>query len=198
MTAAAFVHLRTHSAFSLSQSTLRIGTLCDLATNDSQAALAITDSFNMFGALEFSKKVIEKGVQPLSALLSPCVIHTGQVRLCYLPKMKQAILTSHTSYLMHLWQREGGDDASIPTDQLAKRHEGLILLTGGAISGFIGNACAQNQLKLAQERLDSLSAFMKDRIYIELQRHGHVEESVAEPALLKLADETGLPLVATK
>ena len=38
---------------------------------------------------------------------------------------------------------------------------------------------------------------MKDRIYIELQRHGHNEESVAEPALLKLADETGLPLVAT-
>ena len=57
MAAANFVHLRTHSAFSLSQSTLRIDTLCDLASKDHQPALAITDSFNMFGALEFSKKM---------------------------------------------------------------------------------------------------------------------------------------------
>ena len=197
MTAAAFVHLRTHSAFSLSQSTLRIGTLCDLATNDSQAALAITDSFNMFGALEFSKKVIEKGVQPLIGAVVTLRDTHGSGEVVLLAQNETGYI--NLSYLISdaLMAAEGGDDASIPIDQLAKRHEGLILLTGGAISGFIGNACAQNQLKLAQERLDSLSAFMKDRIYIELQRHGHVEESVAEPALLKLADETGLPLVAT-
>ena len=197
MTAAAFVHLRTHSAFSLSQSTLRIGTLCDLATNDSQAALAITDSFNMFGALEFSKKVIEKGVQPLIGAVVTLRDTHGAGEVVLLAQNETGYI--NLSYLISdaLMAAEGGDDASIPTDQLAKRHEGLILLTGGAISGFIGNACAQNQLKLAQERLDSLSAFMKDRLYIELQRHGHVEESVAEPALLKLADETGLPLVAT-
>ena len=197
MTAAAFVHLRTHSAFSLSQSTLRIGTLCDLATNDSQAALAITDSFNMFGALEFSKKVIEKGVQPLIGAVVTLRDRHGAGEVVLLAQNETGYI--NLSYLISdaLMAAEGGDDANIPTDQLAKRHEGLILLTGGAISGFIGNACAQNQLKLAQERLDSLSAFMKDRLYIELQRHGHVEESVAEPALLKLADETGLPLVAT-
>ena len=65
MSAPQFVHLRTHSAFSLSQSTLRIDTLRDLASNDAQVGLAITDSFHMFGALEFSKKMAGKGIQPL-------------------------------------------------------------------------------------------------------------------------------------
>ena len=103
------------------------------------------------------------------------------------------------SYLISdaLMAAEGGEDAAIDITDLQARHQGLILLTGGAIDGFIGASCADNQMKRASDRLAFLSEFMKERIYIELQRHGHNEERIAEPALLKLADETGLPLVAT-
>ena len=60
-----FVHLRVHSAYSLSESTLQIAKLAELAALDHQPALAITDSFNMFGAFEFSEKMQGKGIQPI-------------------------------------------------------------------------------------------------------------------------------------
>ena len=65
MSYAPFIHLRVHSAYSLSESTLRISELAKLASSDNQPALAITDSFNMFGAFEFSQKMLDYGVQPL-------------------------------------------------------------------------------------------------------------------------------------
>ena len=54
---AGFVHLRVHSAYSLSESTLRLNSLAELAAADHQPAVAITDSFNLFGAFEFSQKM---------------------------------------------------------------------------------------------------------------------------------------------
>ena len=65
---APFVHLRVHSAYSLAESTLRLKTIAALAGGDSQPAVAITDSNNMFGALEFSQKMRDSGVQPIIGL----------------------------------------------------------------------------------------------------------------------------------
>ena len=62
---AEFVHLRVHSAYSLSESTLHIGQLAELAAQHNMPALGITDSFNMFGAYEFSQKIASKGVKPV-------------------------------------------------------------------------------------------------------------------------------------
>ena len=197
MSAAHFVHLRCHSAFSLSQSTLRIDTLCDLAANDQQAALAITDSFNMFGALEFSKKMAGKGIQPIIGAVVTLQDAQGAGEVVLLAQTEQGYINLSFLISEALMEAEGGEDAIVPLDKLAARHEGLILLTGGAHQGFVGGACAQNQIKLAEERLVALQGFMKDRLYIELQRHGHSEETIAERALLQLADQTGLPLVAT-
>ena len=192
-----FIHLRTHSAFSLSQSTLRIDTLCELAANDTQAGLAITDSFNMFGALEFSKKMAGKGIQPIIGAVVTLKDSQGEGEVVLLAQNETGYI--NLSYLISaaLMDAEGSDDAAILLSALQARHQGLILLTGGAHQGFIGSACAENQIKLASSRLATLQGFMPDRLYIELQRHGHGEEKIAEPALLQLADETGLPLVAT-
>ncbi len=66
-----FVHLRVHSAYSLAESTLRLKTLAALAAGDSQPALAITDTNNMFGALEFSQTMMGAGVQPIVGLECP-------------------------------------------------------------------------------------------------------------------------------
>ena len=62
---AGFVHLRVHSAYSLSESTLRLNKLAELAAADHQPALAITDSFNLFGAFEFTQKMMKAGIQPI-------------------------------------------------------------------------------------------------------------------------------------
>src|SRR5213080_277890 len=60
-----FVHLHVHSSYSLLEGALSIARLCELAKADRQPALALTDSDNMFGALEFSEKMAAAGIQPI-------------------------------------------------------------------------------------------------------------------------------------
>ena len=60
-----FVHLRAHSAYSLSEGALPIKQMAKLASDMGMPALAITDTGNLFGALEFSEAMIEKGIQPI-------------------------------------------------------------------------------------------------------------------------------------
>src|SRR4249920_55489 len=60
-----FVHLHVHSSYSLLEGALSIARLAELAKADRQPALAITDTDNMFGALEFSDKMAGAGIQPI-------------------------------------------------------------------------------------------------------------------------------------
>src|SRR6266705_3390163 len=62
---AGFVHLHVHSSYSLLEGALMIGRLAELAKADRQPALALTDTDNMFGALEFSDKMAGAGIQPI-------------------------------------------------------------------------------------------------------------------------------------
>src|ERR1700732_2073339 len=65
---AGFVHLHVHSAYSLLKGSIKIAKLAELAKADRQPALALTDSDNMFGALEFSDKMAGSGIQPIIGL----------------------------------------------------------------------------------------------------------------------------------
>src|SRR5579872_6721054 len=60
-----FVHLHVHSAYSLLKGSIKIARLGELAKSDRQPALALTDTDNMFGALEFSDKMASYGIQPI-------------------------------------------------------------------------------------------------------------------------------------
>ena len=60
-----FVHLHVHSSYSLLESALTIAKLAEYAKTDRQPALALTDTDNMFGALEFSDKMASAGIQPI-------------------------------------------------------------------------------------------------------------------------------------
>src|SRR6202030_4246230 len=65
MSSAGFVHLHVHSAYSLLKGSIKIQKLGELAKADRQPALALTDTDNMFGALEFSAKMADVGIQPI-------------------------------------------------------------------------------------------------------------------------------------
>ena len=64
-----FVHLHVHSAYSLLEGAIRRSKLVELAAADGQPALAVTDRNNLFGALEFSEKAAEKGIQPIPGVM---------------------------------------------------------------------------------------------------------------------------------
>jgi len=204
---AGFVHLHVHSSYSLLEGAMTIAKLAGLAKADRQPALALTDTDNMFGALEFSDKLAGAGVQPIIG----CALAVdfgdldsggrGNVR----PVLPRLVLlaASEQGYrnLMHLTSRAflevpAGEPAHVRLDFLDGAADGLIALTGGP-SGALDLAFAAGQSEVAEARCGHLQRLFADRLYVELQRHGMVVERQAEGGLIDLAYARGLPLVAT-
>jgi DNA polymerase III subunit alpha len=207
-----FVHLRSHSAYSLLEGALPVGKMIELAKKDGQPALAICDTNNLFGALEFSEKAAKAGVQPIIALQVP-LIFAGETRdeeRLNGPKNKQALArpsivmiamnTDGFANLLALASKAYGDleleGPHLTIDQVSEAHQGLICLTGGAF-GPIGQALWDDDQELAQTRLTTLKSVFDDRLYVELQRHGLEQEKATEAAMVELAYAHDLPLVAT-
>ncbi len=206
MSKVGFIHLRTHSAYSLLEGALPLGKLIDLAKADGQPALAVTDTGNLFGALEFSEKAWGAGIQPIVGAQLLVDFGDGGVKGRRSSEQLSEIVLlaqSQAGYanLMDLVSRAYLDTdpsmrAHIPAAAMTQKAEGLIALTGG-VTGTIAQALLAGDQKLAESRLQYLSDAFGDRLYMEIQRHGTPEEGQVEPMLLELAYRYCLPLVAT-
>ncbi|MEC7207977.1 MAG: PHP domain-containing protein, partial [Pseudomonadota bacterium] len=194
---AGFVHLRVHSAYSLSESTLRLNKLAELAAADNQPAVAITDSFNLFGAFEFSQKMMKAGVQPIIGAVVGVRDAEGTGEVVLLAQNETGYKNLSDLVSQALLATDPAHKPEIPVEMLAQNGAGLLLLSGGYQHGFLGLPAAQGQQNTVSRRADWLKSVFGERAFIELQRHGRLEEAAAEELLLTHADETGLPLVAT-
>ena len=206
-----FIHLRTHSAYSLAEGALHIKQMGALAKDMGSPALAITDTGNLFGALEFSDALSEKGIQPIIGCTlkiacpdqtAPDTVHRQKTGLRKMPSLA-LLAKDEAGYrnLMQLSSRAYLDtpdtaEPHVTMEYLSQHAEGLICLTGGP-DGPINEALVQGQPHLARGRIDELAGIFGDRLYVELQRHGTENEQLAEPGLIDLAYELNLPLVAT-
>jgi DNA polymerase-3 subunit alpha len=202
-----FVHLHTHSAYSLLKGSIKIQKLLDLAKADHQPALALTDTDNMFGALEFSDKLAGYGIQPIIGC--EIAVDFGDQD----PSARNA-LNAVPARMVFLAARERGyrslmklnsrafletpihQTPHIKFEWLLEEAEDLIALTGGP-EGPIALAIHADQAALAATRCDRLASLFGDRLYIELQRHGVDKERRSEAGLIDLAYGKGFPLVAT-
>ncbi len=203
-----FVHLRVHSAYSLLEGALPLKSLGKLAMADKQPALALTDTGNLFGALEFSEKMAEQGIQPIIGCQLAVWFDDGFEPARKLqPGAKPladvvALAADETGYwnLVRLVSRafmetDAGERPHVAIADLEAAAAGLILLTGGP-AGPADQALRAGQGAVAEARLVRLSAAFGDRLYVELQRHGADSER-CEADLVALAYRLGLPLVAT-
>ena len=191
-----FVHLRVRTVYSLLESTLHISKLAKLAKNDCQPAMAITDSQNLFGGYEFSKKMADSGIQPIigSSIFIKDENGVGEVVLL---AQNEKGYQNLSKLMSDSWiESDGSEKPLVDLTKLLDLSEGLILLTGGAKDGFIASIAIASP-KLAEQRLHLLSAKMEGRVYLELQRHDLKSESDIEQKLLSFADLLGLPLIAT-
>ena len=208
------MHLKVHSAYSLLEGAITIPRLAKLAVGNGFPALGLTDTSNLFGALEFSDKLADSGIQPIVG----CTLQIDfgdrpQANGLGARRRQQArsqpagalalIACSDAGYqnLMKLASRAffdpGEDEAPhIQIERLEAWGEGLIALTGGP-DGPIDKALREDQKELALERLKILEKIFGDRLYVEIQRHGLKHEIETEPALLDLAYARALPIVAT-
>ncbi len=196
---APFVHLRVHSAYSLSEGAIKVEKIPALAREMSMPAVAITDTSNLFGALEFSQYCVGKGVQPIIG----CQIAITRKSNPLLPPDPIVLLAQTPAGFANLQklsslsflENDSGAKAQITFETLCAHAGGLFLLTGGA-HGPIGRLLAEAQRAEAESYLAALREAFPN-IAMELQRHGDRLEAAVEPGLITLADGAGIPLVAT-
>ena len=195
-----FIHLRTHTAYSLSEGAIKIDKLAALAKELQMPAVAITDTGNMFGSLEFSQYCAGKGVQPIIG----CQIAVTRPDNLRLPPDPVVLLAQNKIGFDNLQKlsshgfldTDPGLKPQISRELLASLSEGLILLTGGS-NGPIARLLAEGQRAEAERLLAEFAEAFPDRTIVELHRHNTSFDRAIEPGLIMLADAAGLPLVAT-
>jgi DNA polymerase-3 subunit alpha len=205
-----FIHLRVHSAYSLLEGALPVGKIIGHAMKDNAPAIAVTDTNNLFGALEFAQKATKEGLQPIIG----CQIdvhfsgdqgqqgRVGQRRHGAELRPLVLIAATETGYanLVDLvsaayLDTPPGEPVHVTTDDLRARAEGIICLTGGP-RGPIGTALKSDHGELAENRLLTLKEMFGDRIYVEIERLAGYDRRL-EAATVDLAYRHELPLVAT-
>jgi DNA polymerase-3 subunit alpha len=195
-----FVHLRTHSAYSLSEGAIRPDKIAALAKAGAMPAAAITDTGNLFGALEFSQYCTGKGIQPIIG----CQIALARSDNARLPPDAIVLLATDATGLANLQrlssigflETDPTLKPQLPFARIAGHATGLLLLTGGT-TGPIGRLLAEGQKPEAERLLDAMAEAFPGRAIQELHRHSLPVEAAIEPAMIGLADDRGLPLVAT-
>ncbi len=189
-----FIHLHTHSAYSLAEGAIKIKDLLRLCQGLKMPAVAVTDTGNMFGALEFASAASKAGIQPIIG----CQIQIGLEghQLVLLAQSEEGyrnlcalVSKSHIAV-------ESPEPPHIEWDDFDQWSAGIICLTGGN-KGPVSQYLLHNQDKTAEDALKRLKKVFGDRLYIELQRHGWVDEDRIEDALIDLAYKHNIPLVAT-
>ena len=207
MTDPGFIHLRVHSAYSLSEGAIKLPNLVQLATEQKMPAVSVTDTNNLFGALEFSLAASKAGIQPIIGSQLD-VAREGEAA-----RQNGNLNVSRHDRLVLLAQNQIGyanlleisseafltteqGDTHTTLDKLAECSEGLICLSGGP-DGPLGRMIGDGQLLAAEAMCDRLNDIFAGRFYIEVQRHGLALERQIEPGLLELAYSREIPLIAT-
>ncbi|TVR98318.1 MAG: DNA polymerase III subunit alpha [Rhodospirillales bacterium] len=216
---ATFVHLRVHTAYSLSEGAIRIRDLPELCRRHGMPAVAITDTDNLFGALEFSVTMAGAGIQPIIGCQLAVAREQADDRAGQGPAggpvaEPMVLLVQNAEGYRNLLallaaahlgsgrpDPEPGSGAGgfVGIADLARHGDGLIALTGGP-DGPVGRLLADGQVDRADALLERLKAAFPGRLYVEVMRHGAREDSDGarvEPLLLDLAERHRLPLVAT-
>jgi len=198
-----FVHLRTHTEYSVVDGTLRVDDAAAAARADAQPALAITDLSNLFGAVKFYKACRGKGVKPIIGAdvfveADPAVSGDGKLpsRLLLLVQDRQGYLNL-CELLARGWVKNvQRAQACLRWDWLAELGGGLIALSG-ADQGAVGAALLAGDTARARAAAQRLAGLFPGRFYLELQRAGLPTHEAHVRATVPLAAELGLPVVAT-
>ncbi|WP_298831158.1 DNA polymerase III subunit alpha [uncultured Piscinibacter sp.] len=194
-----FIHLRTHTEFSVVDGTLRVDDMVGAAAKDGQGALAITDLCNLFGAIKFYSTARKKGVKPIlgaDVWLEPDGGDKLPSRLLLLVRNREGYLNL-CEILSRGWlDNEHRGQAWVRWDWLAEHGAGLIALSGGDL-GAVGQALLAGDASRARSLAQRLGQLFPGCFYIELQRAGLPSHEPHVRAAVPLAAELGLPVVAT-
>ena len=203
-----FIHLRLHTEYSLLEGAVPVKSLPKLVADGQMPAVAVTDSNNMFAALEFSEYASKAGVQPIIGCQVDVAYTTPEPGKRPEAPAAIVLLAQNEAGYMNLMKlnscaylKGDGQLPQVTMDELESHGAGLICLSGGP-DGPVGRLLQQGQRPKAEAILDRLSAIYAGRLYVELQRHpgeGGLPdaERLSERGHIEMAYAKGLPLVAT-
>jgi len=199
-----FVHLRMRSPYSLLEGAIRIKETAALCKTLGMPAAALTDTNNLFGALEFSEVLSGEGVQPIIGCTLSVQIDPPRPGERYAPDGVLVLLAKDQAGYSNLMKLSSAaflevgptDPAHISIQRVLDHAEGLICLTGGH-DGLLNRLVCAGRTGPADDLLARLETAFGDRLYLELQRHGRADDVIAEDYLIDRAYARGLPLVAT-
>ena len=203
-----FIHLRTHTEYSLLEGAVPVKKLSGLAVKAGMPAVAVTDTNNMFCALEFSEYAAKEGVQPIVGCQVDLTMPQGEQGRRADPPAPIVLLAQNEPGYMNLMKLNscayvdaGGELPQVSVDDLVKHSDGLICLTGGP-DGPIGRLLRAGQRPAAESLMTQFTAAFPDRLYVELQRHPDANglpeaEKLSEQGHVEMAYAMDLPLVAT-
>ncbi len=201
-----FVHLHVHTEYSLLDGACRIREIMARVKELGQDAIAITDHGNMYGVIDFYKAAKAAGIKPVIGcevyvaprtrfdkvhaidreayhLVLLCENETGYRNLSYMVSR---------GYLDGFYNRPRVD-----MELLREHHEGMIALSA-CLAGRVPQALLHDQYAEAkQAALEYAEIFGPEHFYLELQDHKLDEQTRVNQGILRLARETGLPLVVT-
>ena len=153
-----FIHLRSLSSYSLSESTLKISNLVDLAKKNDMPAIAITDNNNMFGVFEFSKECVKNNIQPIigtSINLLDIIVNNQISQVTFL--VKNEIGYRNLLELSSLSHLNEGNYVGMYFSQLKKFSEGLFCYIGGEFNPLL----LLNKEKRKKEIIKLIANFKK-------------------------------------
>ena len=199
-----FVHLHVHTEYSLLDGACRISGIMDRVKELGQSAVAITDHGVMYGCIDFYKAAKAAGIKPIIGcevyvarrgmtdrvhgvdndpyhLVLLCKDRTGYENLCLL--VSEAFISGFYG------------KPRVDLDLLRRHHDGLIA-TSACLAGAVADYLMDEQYEAARDyALELADIFGEDHFYLELQDHGIDEQQPVNQGILRIARETGLPLI---
>ena len=201
-----FVHLHVHTEYSLLDGACRIGAMMDRVKELGQSAIAITDHGVMYGCIDFYKAAKAAGIKPIIG----CEVYVARrgmedrvhgidndpyhlVLLCKDRKGYENLCLLVSEAFLHGFYGKPRVDLEL----LKKYHEGLIA-TSACLAGGVAQYLLVEDYEAAKAyALQMREIFGEENFYLELQDHGIAEQRPVNQGVMRLARETGLPLVVT-
>ena len=203
-----FVHLHVHTEFSLLDGACRIRDLPGIVKGMGQTACAITDHGVMYGAVDFYRACRAEGVKPIIG----CEVYVtpqGRTRFDKVHELdsesRHLVLLCENeegyrnlSYLVSMGWTEGFYIKPRIDLELLRQHSGGLVALSACLAGEIPRRLRNGEYENARNyALELADIFGPDHFYLELQDHGIRDQQIVNQGILRLHQETGLPMVCT-
>ena len=203
-----FVHLHVHTEYSLLDGACRIDGLAKRVRELGQSAVAVTDHGVMYGAIDFYRACLKEGVKPIIG----CEVYVAPAGRSRFDKVHEFDAESrhlvllcrneegyrNLSYMVSMAYLEGFYIKPRVDMDLLRRYSGGLIALSACLAGEIPRRLLNGSYDAARDyALELRDIFGEENFYLELQDHGIKDQAVVNQGLLRLHEETGIPLVCT-